>query len=273
MALPPPQESAPESASRDLPASYRSPWQTLGENLQAVLADIRLRGRELWRRNGQGTLWRPSWWPADLAPLFWPLLLALALVFLVGLISAGWLALRPRPGGLPLESSNPPRSAPSEVVDLSPPAGAPLSDAPSLAAPDGSAAGDTTPAPVAPPPAPSQDPFVVEEAPEPEATAAPVQPEPMPLDPLNALLQRPDAEGLLIGARALPDQLSLVLELAPGFANLSAAERQRRAEQWQQWAAELGYDHLELRDSRSGLLARDALVGSGMIVLSEQPRP
>jgi hypothetical protein len=30
---------------------------------------------------------------------------------------------------------------------------------------------------------------------------------------------------------------------------------------------------LELRDSRSGLLARDALVGSGMIVLSESSRP
>ena len=33
-----------------------------------------------------------------------------------------------------------------------------------------------------------------------------------------------------------------------------------------------GYDHLLLRDSGSGLLARDALVGSGMIVLTA-PRP
>lgn len=266
MALPPPQESTPESPSRDLPASYRNPWQTLGENLQAVAADTRLRGLELWRRNGQGTLWRPSWWPADLAPLFWPLLLALALALLAALISAGWMALRPRPGVVPVESSIPPSSAPAEVAESFRPVGEPLSEAPSLAPPQGLALGDNAPAPVATPPEPS----VAEQEPEKEAL---VQPEPMPIDPLDALLQRPEAEGLLVGARVLPDQVSLVLELAPGFANLSAAERQRRAEQWQQWAAELGYDHLELRDSRSGLLARDALVGSGMIVLSEQPRP
>jgi hypothetical protein len=98
-------------------------------------------------------------------------------------------------------------------------------------------------------------------------------PEPDVSHPLEELLQWPDAEGVLIGASVLPDQVSLVLELAPAFANLPAPERQRRAEQWQQRAADLGYDHLELRDSRSGLLARDALVGSGMIVLSEPPRP
>ncbi len=51
------------------------------------------------------------------------------------------------------------------------------------------------------------------------------------------------------------------------------AAQQRYAEQWQLWAADLGYDHLELRDSRSGLLARDALVGAGMIVLNESSSP
>ena len=261
MALPPPQESAPESSSRDLPASYRNPWQTLGENLQAVVADTRLRGRELWRRNGQGTLWRPSWWPGDLAPLFWPLLLALATALLLGLISAGWTALRPRPGVVSLESSKPPSSAPAEVATSLQPPGEPL--------PEGTATGTTTSAPAANAPEPS----VAEQELEPDVPEVLEPPEPTPVDLLDALLQRPEAEGLLIGARVLPDQVSLVLELAPGFANLSAAERQRRAEQWQQWATELGYDHLELRDSRSGLLARDALVGSGMIVLSEPPRP
>jgi len=105
------------------------------------------------------------------------------------------------------------------------------------------------------------------------AADEPEQLESAPMDPLAALLQRPEADGLLIAARVLSDQVSLVLELAPRFASLSSAEQQRRAEQWQQWAADLGYDHLELRDSRSGLLARDALVGSGMIVLSEPSRP
>jgi hypothetical protein len=269
MALPPPQESAPESSSRDLPASYRNPWQTLGENLQAVVADTRLRCRELWRRNGQGTLWRPSWWPADLAPLFWPLLLALALGLLVALISAGWMALRPRAGDVALESTKQPSSAPAEVATSLQPPGESLPEAPSLAVPEVSAAGETTSAPAAKAP----DPSVADQELEPDLPEVLVPPEPTPVDPLDALLQRPEAEGLLIGARVLPDQVSLVLDVAPGFANLSAAERQRCAEQWQQWAIELGYDHLELRDSRSGLLARDALVGSGMIVLSEQPRP
>jgi hypothetical protein len=269
MALPPPQESAPESSSRDLPASYRNPWQTLGENLQAVVADTRLRGRELWRRNGQGTLWRPIWWPADLAPVFWPLLLVLATALLAALISAGWMALRPLAGDVPLESSMPPSSAPAELATSLQAPGEPLPDAPSLSVPEVSAAGETSSAPATK----DLEPSVAEQEPEPDEPEVLVPPEPTPVDPLEALLQRPEAEGLLIGARVLPDQVSLVLEVAPGFANLSAAERQRRAEQWQQWATELGYDHLELRDSRSGLLARDALVGSGMIVLSEQPRP
>jgi hypothetical protein len=269
MALPPPQESAPESSSRGLPANYRNPWQSLGESLQAVVADTGLRGREFWRRNAQGTLWRPSWWPADLAPLFWPVLLALALALLVALISAAWLALRPRAGDVSLESSKPPSSAPAEVAPLLQLPGEPLPEAPSLAVPEVSAESETSSAPAAKAPELS----VAEQQLEPDLPEVLVPPEPTPVDPLDALLQRPQAEGLLVGAHVLLDQVSLALDVAPGFANLSSAERQRRAEQWQQWATELGYHHLELRDSRAGLLARDALVGSGMIVLSEQPRP
>ena len=251
MALPLPRESAPEPPSSDLPATYRNPWQTLGENLQAVVADARLRARELWRRNGQGTLWRPSWWPADLAPLFWPLLLAAALALTSALFSAGWMAFRSRPAVPASEPPDPLSNRSAEVAE-----------APSLATPAGSTPGDNAPAPTPVAPAPSPEPALAEPVPEPDVS-----------HPLEALLQWPDAEGVLIGASVLPDQVSLVLELAPAFANLPAPERQRRAEQWQQRAADLGYDHLELRDSRSGLLARDALVGSGMIVLSEPPRP
>ena len=74
-------------------------------------------------------------------------------------------------------------------------------------------------------------------------------------------------------ARPTPDQLTLVLQVSPAFEGLSLSSQQRHADQWQQWAVDLGYDHLELRDSRSGLLARDAVVGSGMIVLSELAQP
>ena len=69
----------------DLPAPYQDPFQALGRDLRAVLATLMLLGQELWRRNRQGSLWRPGFWPGVLAPLFWPLLLALALGTLIAL--------------------------------------------------------------------------------------------------------------------------------------------------------------------------------------------
>jgi hypothetical protein len=98
------------------------------------------------------------------------------------------------------------------------------------------------------------------------------QPELPPLepDPLLVLIQRPEADGLLLGAEAEPEQGLLVLQVRPAFPALSPDEQRRRAEQWQEWAADLGYEHLELRDSHSGLVARDALVGEGMIVLRDR---
>lgn len=257
-------QSPPEGPSqRDLPASYRNPWSTLGENLAAVAADARLRLQELGRRNGQGSLWRPSWWPADLAPLFWPLLLALALALLLGLGFQGAAAIR---------RFNAPNSALSSpgAVDEEP---LPL---PSEPAPEPSVAQEpVAEAPVgeAPEPPPEQPLTSLEDAspalePEPAPTSTPT-PAPEPLDPLVELVQRPGADGLLITALPSADQRTLVLQVAAGFAARPFADQQRYAEQWQLWAADLGYDHLELRDSRAGLLARDALVGSGMIVLNE----
>ena len=45
-----------------------------------MAADLRLRGQELWRRNREGELSVPGFWPRDLAPSFWPLLLVLLLL-------------------------------------------------------------------------------------------------------------------------------------------------------------------------------------------------
>ena len=247
MALPLPQESAPEPPSRDLPATYRNPWQTLGENLQAVVADAGLRGREVWRRNGQGTLWRPSWWSADLAPLFWPLLLAAALALL--LVCFGGIALDLSREPVVLESREVVVSSLNPEAPLVPQPAVPLEPAP---VPEPSAAIDTVP---------QEPPSPLPEPPSPE------------LEPLLALLTRPGADGLLIGVQAMPDQLSLVLQLSPDFVQLPRAEQQQCADRWQQWSAELGYDHLELRDSYAGLLARDALVGGGMIVLKPSMTP
>ena len=99
-------------------------------------------------------------------------------------------------------------------------------------------------------------------------------PEPLPLpppDPLVLLLQRPGADGLIRRADGDVETSSLSLQLAPAFPALAPREQQRRAELWLQWARDLGYDHLELRDSRAGLLGRDALVGDGMILFSSEP--
>ena len=95
------------------------------------------------------------------------------------------------------------------------------------------------------------------------------QPTPV-LDPLNQLLDRPEAAGLVEAALGEAETGTLTLQLTPAFDRLSDSERRRRAELWQRWALELGYDHLDLRDRRAGLRGRDALVGDGMILFSPQ---
>ena len=215
-----------------------------------MLADTRLRLRETLRRNGEGSLWRPRWWPADLAPLFWPLLLALTLTLLVAL-GLGLARLKPAPTPAPAPSPVPAaQPAPEPAPE---PAPAPTPEA--------------APVPAAEPEAMAE----AEPAPEPETAIAP-EPPPLPPDPLVLLLQRPGADGLIRGADGQVEASTLVLQLAPAFPALAPQEQQRRAELWQQWGRDLGYDHLELRDSRAGLLGRDALVGNGMILFSSDPR-
>jgi hypothetical protein len=241
-----------------LPAPYRNPWRNLADDLRAVVADLRLRLQELWRRNGQGTLWRPTWWPADLAPLFWPLLLVLMLV-LVGVASAGAVVALRRGEVAPLP--------PAGDVVVAP---EPEAEPEALVEPErGNETETETETELEREPAVLTPAVPVEPWPAPEAPAA----EQQPPDPLAELLQRPEADELLLSARVLPDQLSLVLELSPRFQALPVSEQQHRAEQWLQWAQELGYDHLELRDPGAVLLARDALVGGGMIVLNPSSGP
>jgi hypothetical protein len=60
----------------------------------------------------------------------------------------------------------------------------------------------------------------------------------------------------------------LRLELAPAFAALPAARRQRLAEDWLQRSRGLGYDTLTLEGERQELIGRSARVGSGMILLA-----
>ena len=199
----------------------------------------------------------PAWWPADLAPLFWP---ALTLLLVAVLASVLTLLVRVWP-----HAPNPVESAPpvAAVEDASPllPAPTPVSEPPA----------------VAPPLEEILQERAEEDTPELDASALedsePVAPEglegPFAPDPLLELVQRPEADGLLLQAEGVPEQSLLILQVRPAFPALSPQEQRRRAELWQQWALELGYDHLELRDSRAGLIARDALVGEGMIVLRD----
>ena len=61
-----------------------------------MAADLRLRLQELWRRNREGDLSTPGFWPRDLAPLFWPLVLVLpALLLAAGVMQ--WQRLHPEP--------------------------------------------------------------------------------------------------------------------------------------------------------------------------------
>jgi len=90
MASPPSSREDPPSL---LPAPYEEPWRRLATDLAAVVATARLKARELWRLNGEGTLATPAFWPRGLTPLFWPLLLALGLVLVAGLatrLPGGW---------------------------------------------------------------------------------------------------------------------------------------------------------------------------------------
>lgn len=113
----------PDPGRSQLPALYTSPWSALGRDLNAVLASLRLKAQELWRRNRQADLSVPGFWPRALAPLFWPLLLLLALLGLAGVV-VGLRALGPRavppavPVAAPLQLPITPAGRPGQAAGL-----------------------------------------------------------------------------------------------------------------------------------------------------------
>jgi hypothetical protein len=221
----------------DLPAPYASPWGQLGNAVRAVLASLRLKLRELWRRNGEGDLSVPGFWPQGLAPLFWPLVLAVLLALALALAGQVWRGLSHRALRAPGGAAVAPLQAPA-AQQKSPPLAARALETP--------------------PPMAVQEPMPV---PEPEP------PPPLELDPLLALLAQDDPDHLVASAHPVPAEGRLVLTMAPAYTGLGEASRRRWAERWQQRALALGYERLELVDDRQRLLARRALVGSGMILL------
>ena len=243
--------------SGNLPALYVSPWQEFGRNLQAMAADLRLRFQELWRRNRAGELSVPGFWPRDLAPSFWPLML----VLLVLLPVAG---LRWWQGHAPVEQHLDPVEKPRE---------SPLPQPGSELMPrsDLLPRSELMPrAELMPEPEPITDP-ISPAAQAVDAELALQKEEPsqsdLSVDPLVALFQD-DAvpEGLLMAAKPLPEQDRLLLELSDTWQDLAANQRQSLAANWLQSALELDYVGLELVNEQGDVLGRSARVGGGMIL-------
>ena len=119
------------------PAPYEEPWGRLAFDLRAALASTGLRLRELARRNRQGELSVPGFWPPSLAWLFWPLLLALFMALVLALVTAVGPALvrRSESAAAPaqeLVQSQPVQSQPAQQQPV-PPAPSPPEQAPPLA--------------------------------------------------------------------------------------------------------------------------------------------
>ncbi len=232
-----------------LPAPYQSPWDALRRDVPAALADLRLRARELWRRNREGDLSTPGFWPQDLAPLFWPLLLVLVVALLVL-------------GVLQLKAALAPEEAPE---------------------PSGIERILTTPLPEARPLAALPEPVPSEPVAAEPIAAEPVAAEPevplLQVTPLLKLLAEVDRdsampEGLLLTAQPLPERNGAVLTLdAKQWRELPPSQRLDRTEAWWEQLQEEGYEDLTLEDTDHHLLARPSRVGNGMIMFDPQTTP
>jgi len=261
-------------SSPNLPAPWQNPWGLLWRDLGAVLASLGLGLRELWRRNGEGSLWRPAFWPQGGAKLFWPFLVV-ALVVLLVLGGRPLLAARRPPPLPPLAAGgNTTTEAATEVEK--PPVSDGTSGAEASLSPPAATA-----APVAPPSAPqpmeSEAPAATPAQPsrgETEAGALGPSDAPLPTpDPLLQELAPDDPEGWIGATRAEPGASRLDLLLIDRFGTLPEPQRLALAGQWQRRAESLGYEDLRLLDGRGHLLARRALVGSGMILLEFPATP
>lgn len=93
------------------------------------------------------------------------------------------------------------------------------------------------------------------------------------LDPLLELLVDDADRQLLQAASPDPGSGLLSLRLSERASALTGPALLERAQRWQQRAGEAGYERLELVDASGALLARQALVGSGMILLAPGPQP
>ena len=223
-------------------------------DLRAALASTVLKLLELVRRNRDGDLSVPGFWPQALAGFFWPVLLALGLAVLACLMTLLIRTVFSSPTPTPTTFDIADSSAVQPVVEQV----APRSDLPLAQALDQQAARSVGLAPSSPQPP---------ELAEPAAAAR------LELDPLLALLSNDDPDGCIASARPHPEQVLLDLELVSTWAGLPLQRRQQQADLWLQRSRDLGYERLRLVAPGGNLLAQAARVGSGMVLLEAEPIP
>ncbi|MCP9803382.1 hypothetical protein KBY75_07360 [Cyanobium sp. T1G-Tous] len=256
-----PPTSAPDRSGRSeppapYPAPYVEPWGRLAVDLRAALASTVLKLRELVRRNREGDLSVPGFWPQALATFFWPVLLALGLAVLACLLTLliKTVFSSPTPSTFDIAGSSAVQPAVQPVVEQV----APRSDLQLAQALSQPAARSVDPAP---------------SSPEPPELAEPAPAVRLELDPLLALLSNDDPDGCIASALPHPEQGLLDLELVSTWAGLPLQRRQQQADLWLLRGRELGYERLRLVAPGGNLLAQAARVGSGMVLLEAEPIP
>ncbi|MCP9839557.1 hypothetical protein KBY93_02780 [Synechococcus sp. J7-Johnson] len=238
-----------ERSGSELPVVYESPWRALGRDLRAVAASCALALRRMWRRQWQGDLPTPPFWPRRQATLFWPaaLLLALLLLALAGRFAIGQLHPPSGERTVEMDGSGPSASVVSPPLSIDPafdPAQAPVEATEGRRESPTETVG-TSPEPVPPPQA------------TPSAGDSPIQLPPGFSDDLGLVVAAPTGGGAVV----------LRLRISEAFKALPESERQRLAQQWWQQSLGLGYEQLRLLDPSDAELGRNAVVGGGMILL------
>ena len=263
-----PQSSDTQS---DLPAPYNSPWKALGQDLKAVSADLRLRCQEIWRRNREGDLSVPAFWPEPWAALFWPALLGFSLVVLI----LGGIQLRQA-----LQGQSPPERPEIERVRTTAfPEARPLPITNSIeSALDDQGLEDAPAQPNTTGLNSSEQLMAAEDAPplndlDGEPASAETTADLLRFDPLLDLLAEEgnsdDSQGsaLIVSAQPHPERNAVILQIdLNAWMQRSPEQRQHLAETWWTRLEDQGYADLRLVNAQQELLARPARIGGGMIV-------
>ncbi|MDA9674822.1 hypothetical protein N9T98_01435 [bacterium] len=264
-------EPQPSDNDSDLPAPYNSPWKALGQDLRAVSADLRLRSQELWRRNREGDLSVPAFWPEPFAALFWPVLLGFSLAVLI----LGGIQLRQA-----LQGQSPPSPPEVERVRTTPfPEARALPITNSVESDlnnQGVAEAPTDPN-ITLPKEPEQ--LMQAEAPpglnnlELEPPSVKTEAELLLFDPLLELLAEEGSKdsgqgsALIVAAQPQPERNAVILQINDAaWMQRSPEQRQHLAETWWTRLEDQGYADLRLVNEQQDLLARPARIGGGMLV-------